>query len=376
MDRFNIPLVAEGLTTYAIERQNGFERDLRPGEPPWAEQRRFWTDAILQGMARLEGLTPDPVLMERFDQELDEARHRYFIIPARLDRQRDTIRALNHFVVALENTGQDRRRQVQVVQKMMDDMACHSHWGGADNGLDQARDNAERAMLRMTAHLPICFTRILLGGDAGPYWESGFVSGPVTEADEVKQTAVYERARRLHPEITEWPALCTVCTGHGLNFPAGAVPANEFDLEIINSVGDHFLKERDVQAVASIDMLIPVSEQIRVLKVEPGAVPEVVTLPNTLEAFQAGVGGYIETLGLDYGVFLICNEEGKLIDLPANRQVGSDTIAGTFFVTGETDGEFCSLPDTEIAHYMEQFAQPLPSYGPPDRPTPWELHVF
>lgn len=59
MKRFNIPFMAEGLTTYAIERQNGFERHQQKGFPPWAERRRLWTDAILQGMARLEGQVPD-----------------------------------------------------------------------------------------------------------------------------------------------------------------------------------------------------------------------------------------------------------------------------------------------------------------------------
>lgn len=82
MDRFNIPLVAEGLTTYAIERQNGFQRQQPPDGPPWAEQRRIWTDSILQSMARLEGKAPDLALMERYDQELSEAKGRFFIIPA------------------------------------------------------------------------------------------------------------------------------------------------------------------------------------------------------------------------------------------------------------------------------------------------------
>ena len=63
MDRFHIPLVAEGLIDYAIERQNGFERYQQKGFLPWAEWRRLWTNAILQGMARLEGETPDPKLI-------------------------------------------------------------------------------------------------------------------------------------------------------------------------------------------------------------------------------------------------------------------------------------------------------------------------
>ena len=52
MNRFNIPLVAEGLTAYAIERQNGWERHQPEGAPPWQAQRRLWTDAILQGIDR------------------------------------------------------------------------------------------------------------------------------------------------------------------------------------------------------------------------------------------------------------------------------------------------------------------------------------
>ena len=60
MGKKQILVMADRLAVYAIERQNGFERYQPENAPPWQEQRRFWTDAILQGMARLEGLTPDP----------------------------------------------------------------------------------------------------------------------------------------------------------------------------------------------------------------------------------------------------------------------------------------------------------------------------
>ena len=73
MGRFNISGVARGLTTYAIERQNGWERHQPEGAPLWQDQRRLWTDAILQGMARLEEQVPDPKLMEQFDRELEQA---------------------------------------------------------------------------------------------------------------------------------------------------------------------------------------------------------------------------------------------------------------------------------------------------------------
>ncbi len=260
MSRFNIPRVMEALAAYAIEWEHGFQKHQPPGAPPWSEQRRFWTDAILQGMARLDGAEPDPKWMERYDRELKEARGRYFIVPATLAAQRDTILSLHRYIAALEGTGQDRSRQALVVRDLLEDMACHRLWGSMANGLDAARDTADRALPHMTARLPLRFTRVLLGGDAGPCWECGFVSGVVTDAEQVRKTAVYEEALRLHPEITEWPALCTVCVGHGLDSAYGTVDASEFDLEIMNRAGDNFLKERGVRAIASRDMLVPVLE--------------------------------------------------------------------------------------------------------------------
>ena len=47
-------------------------------------------------------------------------------------------------------------------------------------------------------------------------------------------------------------------------------------------------------------------KEITVLKVEPGKSPETVTMPNTLDAMQKMVGGYIEVLPLS-DVCLVCN---------------------------------------------------------------------
>ena len=259
MDRFDIRRVAMGLTAYAIERQNGFERHQPEDSPPWQEQRWLWTDAILQGMARLDGLTPDPKLMEQYDLELEQARGCYFTVPATQQMQKDTIRELRRFVAALETTGDDRRRQVNVVRELLEDMSLHPHWwNGKDNGLDRARDEADLALRRMTAQMPIRFTRILLGGDAGPHWASGFASGAVTDAESVKQAPVYQDVVRKYPEIADWPALCTVYVGHDLSSALGTVDASSFDLEIMNRAGDSFLKEQGVRCVSgSRQMVVP-----------------------------------------------------------------------------------------------------------------------
>ena len=247
MNRFNIPLVAEGLTAYAIERQNGWERHQPEGAPPWQAQRRLWTDAILQGMARLEEQVPDPKLMEQFDRELEQARGCYFTVPATQQMQKDTIRELRCFIATLEATRDDRRRQVNVVRELLEDMASHLPWTGKDNRLDLARNEAERSLVRMTAQMPIRFTHIALGGDAGPHWASGFVSGSVTDAEAVKQSAVYQGAVRDHPEITNWATLCVVYVGRGLPSALGTVDASDFDLEIMNRTGNRFLDEYGVR---------------------------------------------------------------------------------------------------------------------------------
>ena len=115
---------------------------------------------------------------------------------------------------------------------------------------------------------------------------------------------------------------------------------------------------------------------IQVLKIAPGQAPEIVNTPNTLDAFQEAVGGYIEAVELDANAVLVCNEEGKLTGPPANRQVGGDIIAGTFLIVGAEDGEFCSLSDADAAHYAKQFAQPMPSHSKPEEPTQWEFYVL
>ena len=259
MGKFNIPLVAEGLTAYAIERQNGWERSQRKDAPTWMEQRRFWTDAILQGMARLDGLNPDPRLMEQYDQELKSAHGSAATVPTSPKLQKGTVRTLRAFVSALEDTGDDRRRQVDVVWRLLEDMSSHLPWAYGNNSLDLACGEAECALRRMTAQMPIRFTRILLGGDAGPHWASGYASGAVTDVESVKRTAIYQEAVRDYPEVKSWPALCTVYVGRDLPSAYGTADACDFDLEIMNRAGDGFLKERGVRWTCGMyQMTIPV----------------------------------------------------------------------------------------------------------------------
>jgi len=261
MSKENIILTADRLTAYVIERQNGPERYQPPGSKPWREQRRSWTDSILQGMSRLEGIEPDPKLMEQFDRQLNAAQGCFAAEPSSPKEQKTLICDLSKYISALEATGDDRRRQIAVIKDMLDDMYTHFSWGFRENGLSRAREQAESTLLRMTARMPIRFTRVLLGGDIGPC-ESDFVSGAVTSADAVRDTELYDRLSRQYPEVAEWPAICTVCAGRGLDSAGGTVDAADFDLEIMREAGDRFMKLPGIRPLMSKELEVPICTEL------------------------------------------------------------------------------------------------------------------
>ena len=102
---------------------------------------------------------------------------------------------------------------------------------------------------------------------------------------------------------------------------------------------------------------------IKVLKVMPGEEPVAVTLENELTALQEAVSieceerGLIEIIDLSEKVCLLCNEEGKLLNLRPNRCVGFDIIAGVFYVCGQNRrGDLCSLSGNEMDSYKRLYA--------------------
>ena len=99
---------------------------------------------------------------------------------------------------------------------------------------------------------------------------------------------------------------------------------------------------------------------MQVVYVEPHRKPFVSEIEHTLDAEQKAVGGLIELVYNEDGTAIICNEEGKLIGLDGNRRIsdGSSIIAGSFFVVGLTEDDFCSLTDEEAQKYMERFFEP------------------
>ena len=71
-------------------------------------------------------------------------------------------------------------------------------------------------------------------------------------------------------------------------------------------------------------------------------------IPNTLEALQQIVGGYIETVTFMSDLVVICNEEGRLINLPYNCEILDVDFVGTIVFVGRKEDEFTDCPETSL----------------------------
>ena len=106
---------------------------------------------------------------------------------------------------------------------------------------------------------------------------------------------------------------------------------------------------------------------MQVIVVEPKKKPMVQDISSDLESMQKIVSGSIEAIyPFEEPVALICNEEGKLLNLPLNRALRDDEgnvydiISGTFFLcaTPPDSNRFAGLTDQQVKTFMERFAMP------------------
>jgi len=103
---------------------------------------------------------------------------------------------------------------------------------------------------------------------------------------------------------------------------------------------------------------------ITVIVADPGEEIIRKTIPNTLEAFQSLVGGFIEPISLPDGRVLIVNEEGILYGLPLNRLIQFDgrTLAlnGSIVLCRQYLDRFDSIHGGDLA-WMQYHSTPVDS---------------
>ena len=111
---------------------------------------------------------------------------------------------------------------------------------------------------------------------------------------------------------------------------------------------------------------------MRILVVEPERRPEVKEINGSLKAMQGIVGGYIQAIyPFDDPVALVANDDGKHLNLPANRGLRDkngqiyDIVVGTFFLCGAPvdSDHFVSLTPEQIERYRERFYTPEMFWG-------------
>ena len=103
-------------------------------------------------------------------------------------------------------------------------------------------------------------------------------------------------------------------------------------------------------------------KKINVLVVEPHKPPCMVELNNDLNSLQKAVSigadqqGLIELVHLEDNVYILCNEEGKLIGLEPNRRLGEDILCGVFYVVADDEeGNLASLTAEQRKRYAKMF---------------------
>lgn len=121
----------------------------------------------------------------------------------------------------------------------------------------------------------------------------------------------------------------------------------------------------DVEYSADNGREIEKENKLKVLLVKPGQYAEMTEIEAGLSSMQSIVGGNIEAVHyFDEPVVCICNEEGKINGSELNRAIKDndgkvvDIVAGTFFICGEGDENFASLPSGHREKFEKMFKNP------------------
>ena len=85
---------------------------------------------------------------------------------------------------------------------------------------------------------------------------------------------------------------------------------------------------------------------MKVIKKLPGESATIEDIPNTLEALQAEVEGYIEVVPIYDDLVAIVNEEGLLKGMPLNIRVRGYHLFGPVILAGVDGEEFTDVPES------------------------------
>ncbi|NLL91650.1 MAG: DUF3846 domain-containing protein [Ruminococcaceae bacterium] len=83
---------------------------------------------------------------------------------------------------------------------------------------------------------------------------------------------------------------------------------------------------------------------MKVVIKNPGEEPYFTDIENSLSELQRSVGGYIETVTIAKDMTIICNEDGRLLEMPYNCNICGVDFVGPIIFAGVDGDEFCDIP--------------------------------
>ena len=92
---------------------------------------------------------------------------------------------------------------------------------------------------------------------------------------------------------------------------------------------------------------------MKVIIKEPGQRPRETEIENSLSALQQAVGGYVETVTFAEDCCVLCNEEGRLQELPYNLTFCGVSFVGTILFVGIAGDEFVGLSECQVRTIMK-----------------------
>lgn len=86
---------------------------------------------------------------------------------------------------------------------------------------------------------------------------------------------------------------------------------------------------------------------MKILVKEPNKKPYAKEIENTLEGIHSIIDGFFEIIRIPNlpGLCCVCDDEGKLKDLPYNFTLYNDDIVGTVFFVNEEHADFKDIND-------------------------------
>lgn len=102
-------------------------------------------------------------------------------------------------------------------------------------------------------------------------------------------------------------------------------------------------------------------EKIKVITLQPGGQPAMAEIENDLSSLQKFVGGYIEIVPVhESGLLAVCNEEGKMLQLPQTCYVPylRDMLCGPVLFCRSSEEELGPVRDRDFVQLQQWIVLP------------------